>query len=594
MKITSFAFNALLVAGSIVSLSVGTPGAIQAESGASELTCVDLPQGAISWWPGDDNPEDILFSNDGTLRNGAEFDTGRVGSAFHFDGINDFVKAPDHGMPLGADSRSLEFWMKPGFTARVPFWYGEHVPFDSFYIIFRDDGEQKYTCIGQALGGDIEVCGSTNVADDAWHHVAVTYDGTLASLYVDGSLDASIERAYATTSTGNVYIGAPIQSVESHYYSGLLDEITVYDTVLTVPQIQSIYNAGSAGKCKVIGGLITDLTASPKTARHGEPVDFTLTLQNPGTTDALGVQVTDPLPSGFDFREGSLSASSGTAAYAAGVITWDGDVTAGSAVTIQFGILVNPSIPPGTTVTNTADIHSGGKTFHSSASVFIDNFRVYLPCLNNACKPLYSDNFSNPASGWPIYDQGDYYSNYVNGEYRILIRDDYSWFAVTPGVSLEQNDAYSITVDIRSPTSDQAYATHGIILGIYPYFSQFYEFDIGPDGYYSIYLFNQGYWYKQAEGYSSAIHLGTATNHLRIDYHYNLLDVYVNGQLITQVYASGLYGRAGLMSFSYDKGGVDAYFDDFNIFHYTCQPGSVGESQIELSNPESWQGEGRR
>jgi hypothetical protein len=95
---------------------------------------------------------------------------------------------------------------------------------------------------------------------------------------------------------------------------------------------------------------------------------------------------------------------------------------------------------------------------------------------------------------------------------------------VTPGVSLEQNDAYSITVDVRSPISDQAYATHGIILGIYPYFSQFYEFDIGPDGYYSIYLFDQGYWYKQADGYSSAIHLGTATNHLRVDYHYNLLD----------------------------------------------------------------------
>jgi uncharacterized repeat protein (TIGR01451 family) len=486
MNITSLVFRVFLASGAILSLSVGTPSTIEAESDASELVCVDLLEGAISWWPGDDDSADILFTNDGTLRNGAGFDTGLVGSAFHFDGINDFVKAPDHQMPLAAEPRSVEFWMKPGSTARVPFWYGVHVPNDSFYVIFRDEGEAKYTCVGQAWGGEGEVCGSTNVMDGKWHHVALTFDGTLASLYVDGSLDASVERTYATTSTGNVYIGAPIEDVGEHYYSGLLDEITMYDNALTVPQIQSIHNAGSAGKCKVIGGLITNFTASTKTARHGEPVDFTLTLQNPGTIDVVGVQASNALPSGFDFREGSLSASSGIASYDSGVITWNGDVTAGDQVTIQYGINVNSSVPAGTTIKNIAEILSAGETYKPTVRVYIDYYRAFLACLHNACKPLYFDNFSNSGSGWPIYNDQYYYANYENGEYRILLREKYSWFAVTPGVSVTQSDGYSISVDARSPSAGQVYGTYGIIFAIAPGWSQFYEFDVGPDGFYSV------------------------------------------------------------------------------------------------------------
>ena len=47
---------------------------------------------------------------------------------------------------------------------------------------------------------------------------------------------------------------------------------------------------------------------------------------------------------------------------------------------------------------------------------------VYLPFIIRSCLPQYTDDFSNPASGWPVGDDGDFLLDYDSGEYRILVR----------------------------------------------------------------------------------------------------------------------------------------------------------------------------
>ena len=55
--------------------------------------------GLISWWDGDSvsgtTVFDIANGNDGTLVNGATTAPGKVGNAFSFDGIDDFIQVPD-------------------------------------------------------------------------------------------------------------------------------------------------------------------------------------------------------------------------------------------------------------------------------------------------------------------------------------------------------------------------------------------------------------------------------------------------------------------------------------------------------------------
>ena len=599
MKATSIAIRALIGAVIFLILSVGLSGASKAESGVAEAACVELPEGAISWWPGDTDAKDIQDNNHGKLKGGTTFKSGMVGPAFSLDGVNDFVEvANSPSVNIGTGDFSIDAWIQTTYQGLQAIMDKRvSTPGDvlGYHFYLWDSG----LGFQMADGNSHTLYESGVFVDDGkFHHVAVTVhrsspDG--GRLYVDGAVVLIFDPTQYSGNLDNAAdfrIGGHSEN-PAYNFRGLIDEIDFFNRALTEDEIWTIFSAGNAGKCKVFGGLITDFTASTKTARHGERVDYTLTLQNPGTTDVVGVQVTDPLPSGFDFIEGSLSASSGTAGYHAGSISWNGDVTAGSEVTIQFSITVNSSIPPGTNVINTAEIISGGETFHSSVLILIDFYRDYLPCLNNACKPVYFDNFSNPESGWPAYSDQYYYANYENGEYRILLREKNSWLAVTPGISFSQSYAYSIYVDARSPSANQVYGTSGIIFGIAQGWSQFYEFDIGPDGFYSIYLFNQGYWYKLTEGTSSAILPGIATNRLRLDVHDYLVDAYVNERLITRLSTGSLSGRVGLITFSVGKG-VDTYFDNFTVLPYVCPPGSVGQSQIELSNPEILQGEGQR
>lgn len=600
MKATSVAIRAFIGTGLFLIFSVGISGTSKAEPGVAEATCVDLPGGAISWWSGDGNAQDIQGNNHGTLQSGTTFAPGMVDLAFSFDGNDDVVEvANSPSVNVGTGDFSIDAWIQtssPDLQTIID--KRAYSPAELGYHFFT--GQMGLGFQMADGGSNLNYDSGIYINDGNFHHVAVTVhrnssDG--GKLFVDGAVVLVFDpTSYSDNldNTADFLIGAHSLNYPDYGFQGLLDEIDFFNRALTENEILAIFNAGSAGKCKPpIGGLTTNFTASPSIAHPGEPVDFTLILQNPGTTDVVGVQVTDALPSGFDFREGSLSASSGIASYDSGVITWNGDVTAGDQVTIQFGITVNPSTTPGSTVKNTAEILSGGETFYRTVSVYIDYYRAFLACLHNACKPVYFDNFSSSGSGWPVYSDQYYYANYENGEYRILLREKYDWFAVTPGVSFAQSDAYSISVDARSPSADQVDGTSGIIFGINQDWSKFYEFDIGPDGFYSIYLFNSGYWYKQTEGYSSAILPGTATNRLRIDVHGYLIDAYANDRHITQISTGSLSGRVGLITFSVGKG-VDTYFDNFTVLPYVCPPGAAGLSQIELGDPETWSGKVQR
>src|SRR5262249_52033129 len=64
-------------------------------AGKCKPTCVPPPSGMVSWWPGDGNANDIMGTNNGSLQNGATFASGKINSAFSFNGTNQFVNVGD-------------------------------------------------------------------------------------------------------------------------------------------------------------------------------------------------------------------------------------------------------------------------------------------------------------------------------------------------------------------------------------------------------------------------------------------------------------------------------------------------------------------
>ena len=84
---------------------------------ALRQTCVQPPAGLVSWWPGDGNTNDIIDGNPGTLLGGTTFTTGKVGLAFSFDGVDDFVRVPDAENLGNFSALTVDGWIKTSSSA---------------------------------------------------------------------------------------------------------------------------------------------------------------------------------------------------------------------------------------------------------------------------------------------------------------------------------------------------------------------------------------------------------------------------------------------------------------------------------------------
>ncbi len=273
---------------SIYVLSALVPVAIVLLAAPSDgrAQCVSPPSGLVSWWKAEGNSTDSFGTNHGTLANGTTFAIGRVGQAFSFDGVNDFVSIPD---VINTGSFSITVWFKKqgtgtgihqiiyssGGSPADPGSFG--LILDSQTILKTNREYIEWDAVGPSISNGV------------WYFAAATYDSGTVRLYVDGSL--------RDTRTGISYAGGGPDSVAAdgngdHHFNGLIDEATVFNRALSAMEIQTIYAAGQAGICHdADGDGITD------------DVDNCPTVANPNQadTDGDGVgDVCDNCPSVFN------------------------------------------------------------------------------------------------------------------------------------------------------------------------------------------------------------------------------------------------------------------------------------------------------
>ncbi len=83
--------------------------------------------------------------------------------------------------------------------------------------------------------------GTTASPVNAWTHVALTYDGTIVRLYVNGTQVATRNQTGAIqTSSNPLWIGG--NQPYGEFFNGLIDEVRVYNRALDQGEIQSDMN----------------------------------------------------------------------------------------------------------------------------------------------------------------------------------------------------------------------------------------------------------------------------------------------------------------------------------------------------------------
>ncbi|HVS07651.1 MAG TPA: hypothetical protein VHK65_15995, partial [Candidatus Dormibacteraeota bacterium] len=108
--------------------------------------------------------------------------------------------------------------------------------------------------------------------------------------------------------------------------------------------------------------------ASSGTVVVGSNVTFTVTVTNNGPSDATGVQITDPLPSGLAF----VSATPSQGTYTSGTGVWNiGAIASGASVTLALTATVTATGSLTNTATKTAENETDPVAANNSASVTI-------------------------------------------------------------------------------------------------------------------------------------------------------------------------------------------------------------------------------
>jgi len=274
---------------------------------------IPAPSGLVGWWPGDGDANDVVGINPGTLVNGATFAPGLVGQAFRLDGVDDLVEIPFNANLSFTNAITIDAWVAPNsikvgsriisqeidpVSCSTPFITydlevrGEFGNMAVFFFTTSDD--QLHTLVGTSV-----------IPTGTFTHLAATFDGSVAKIYVNGVLENSLAvPGSLKTSSMPIVIGnggAACRAAAGGLieFDGLIDELQLFDRALSDSEIEAIFDAGSAGQCKPLATCATWSSSNPAVAT----IDQTglATGSSPGTTTITAtsaISTSDPGVSG--------------------------------------------------------------------------------------------------------------------------------------------------------------------------------------------------------------------------------------------------------------------------------------------------------
>lgn len=284
--------------------------------------------------------------------------TGYSQNALHFDGTNDYVQT-NYGGISGSAARTVEAWIK--------------TPFQSNQEVITDWGTfstgQRFTLnlIGGGLRCEISGAGlttTTQVGDNQWHHVAVTFDNSATPkyrLFIDGSLDTAFNLGVGINTGSNIDMRIGVRIDGANSFTGLIDEVRVWNYARTEAEIS---NAMNSEFCSLPTGLVAYYklnqgTAGGNNTGNTTAVDLVNSNQNGTLTNFALSGNTSNWATGYPLNVGSTSATvaatgcGGSYISPSGNYTWTSAGTYADTIPNAFGcdsvLTINLSMSNNTT-----------------------------------------------------------------------------------------------------------------------------------------------------------------------------------------------------------------------------------------------------
>jgi len=214
-------------------------------------------------WLFDEEDADLVEDISGNENNGVVFgkprwEEGKFGSAILLNGANEYINCgAQESLAVGVEDFSIVAWISTAenagsWSATVVGKFDSNAPRHGYLFGVRGDLDaneknKPLFLIGLGQAGGAHLFGTESIVDDEWHHIAATADRDGdAIFYRDGVFEAkmniSVDAKQDETNAQDFNIGADANS--RWYLNALLDEVALFNAVLTEDDVKRIMNDG--------------------------------------------------------------------------------------------------------------------------------------------------------------------------------------------------------------------------------------------------------------------------------------------------------------------------------------------------------------
>jgi hypothetical protein len=203
----------------------------------------NVPSGAVAYYKFDEGSgtvaNDSVFGSNGTI-SGASWTALVIPRyALSFDGVDDYVMVPD----LVLTSGSVEMWIRPSTVS------GNRRIFSQLSGSSSQAGATGIDVYNNGPGSVWVWSGSTwlrladnnTLAPNNWYHLVFLYSGSQATLFVNGVQKYTVNAGFNFSGV-QMGIGARFLSSSGNTFYGFIDEVVIYNDVLSPEEIAVRYS----------------------------------------------------------------------------------------------------------------------------------------------------------------------------------------------------------------------------------------------------------------------------------------------------------------------------------------------------------------
>ena len=239
-----------------------------------------IPNATKSWQFNDLDVEEIILVGNATIQEGQGFNE----TSLQLDGYSDYAEIKDNST-RDLTELSLSAWIKPDYSDGSPEFtvISKSEAFSlSINNILAPEKIAKFAVFNGIKWTTVE--SQVKIMDKNWTYLTATFNGTTIAIYVNGTLQStqkidglpfiSVNGMIETktineiTSGSDIVIGAYVSDLRHEdskilsKFSGLIDDVRLYENLLDNEQILELYQIGKADLDDVVSTIPTEFDIS--------------------------------------------------------------------------------------------------------------------------------------------------------------------------------------------------------------------------------------------------------------------------------------------------------------------------------------------